>query len=163
MPDEIKSLIEKVNQDAVTLIEHSAYCFGTILDYLHLKRLRSNDLAGEPAPPVVCESKQKRFEKVVKYYFPGESSKILLGGADSTVAEARAGGLEPLRDAILATVRRLGTNNNAGLSIVRILAALQLQGYPATDLGRVRSVIDDLLNEGDLYSTIDENHFQIAE
>ena len=159
---EIK-LLEQKSQDVSTLIEHSPYCFGKILDHLRLKRLQSLDLAEEPAPPTVCESQQKRFEKVVKYYFPGESSKILLGGADSTVAEARAGGLEPLRDAILATVRRLGTNNDAGLSIVRILAALRFQGYPNTDLAKVRSVIDDLSNEGDLFSTIDENHFQISE
>ena len=77
--DEIKSLKEKVNQDSVTFIEHSPYCFGKILDYLRLKRLQSIDLAEEPAFPTVCESQQKRFEKVVKYYFPGESSSFILG------------------------------------------------------------------------------------
>ncbi|KAL7494177.1 hypothetical protein ACHAWT_002900 [Skeletonema menzelii] len=77
--DGIKSLKEKVNQTEVTLIEHSPYCFGKILDYLRLKRLQSINLAEEPALPTVCESQQTRFEKVVKYYFPGESSSFILG------------------------------------------------------------------------------------
>eukprot|EP00984_Skeletonema_dohrnii_P034577 scaffold33595_cov95-Skeletonema_dohrnii-CCMP3373.AAC.2 len=78
--DEIKSLKEKVNQDVVTLIEHSPYCFGKILDHLRLKRLRSiNLLAEDPALPTVCESQKRRFEKVVKYYFPGDSSSFILG------------------------------------------------------------------------------------
>jgi len=76
--DEVKSL--KVNQDVMTLIEHSPYCFGKILDHLRLKRLHSiNLLAEEPSLPTVCESQQKRFEKVVKYYFPGDSSSFILG------------------------------------------------------------------------------------
>ena len=162
LADEIKSLKEKVNQGAVTLIEHSPYCFGKILDHLRLKWLQSIDLTGEPAPPAVCDSQQKRFEKVVKYYFPGESSKILLGGAaDSTVVEARAG-QEQLRDAILATVRRLGTNNDMGVPIREIWPDLQSQGYSITE-EVVDRVVDDLSNEGHLYSTIDENHIQIAE
>ena len=77
--NEIKSLNERVNLDAITLIEHSPYCFGKILDHLRLKRLQSIDLAEEPAPPTVCESQQKRFDKVVKYYFPGDSSSFILG------------------------------------------------------------------------------------
>ena len=76
---EIKSLEEKVNQGVVTFIEHSPYCFGKILDYLRLKRLQSISLAEEPALPTVCESQQTRFEKVVKYYFPGDSSSFILG------------------------------------------------------------------------------------
>ena len=31
--------LEKASQDVVTLVEHSPYCFGKILDYLRLKRL----------------------------------------------------------------------------------------------------------------------------
>ena len=158
---EVKSLEQK-SQDVSTLIEHSPYCFGKILDHLRLKWLQSIDLTGEPAPPVVCESQQKRFEKVVKYYFPGESSKILLGGAaDSTVVEARAG-QEQLRDAILEIVRRLGPNNDMGVTVGEIRLDLLSQGYSITDL-EVRRVIEDLSNEGHLYSTIDESHFQVAE
>jgi hypothetical protein len=75
---EIKKLKE-TDEDVVTLIEHSPYCFGKILDYLRLKRLHSIGLAEEPALPIVCESQRKRFEKVTKYYFPGESSSFVLG------------------------------------------------------------------------------------
>ena len=88
---EIK-LLDQKSQDVSTLIEHSPFCFGKILDLLRIKRLQSINLAEEPAPPTVYESQQMRFEKVVKYYFPGESSKILLGGADSMSVEARSNG-----------------------------------------------------------------------
>ncbi len=35
------SLLERTSRDFVTLIEHSPYCFGKILDYLRLKQLHS--------------------------------------------------------------------------------------------------------------------------
>eukprot|EP00984_Skeletonema_dohrnii_P003667 scaffold1269_cov72-Skeletonema_dohrnii-CCMP3373.AAC.1 len=75
---EIKQL-EKASQDVVTLIEHSPYCFGKILDFLRMKQVSSLELCGDPALPSVCEHKRDMFEKVVKYYFPGESSKRILG------------------------------------------------------------------------------------
>ena len=75
---EIKRL-EKASSNVVTLIEHSPYCFGKILDYLRLKQLHSQGLAEEPTLPKVCDSQKSRFEKVVKYYFPGESAKFILG------------------------------------------------------------------------------------
>eukprot|EP00984_Skeletonema_dohrnii_P007468 scaffold2705_cov140-Skeletonema_dohrnii-CCMP3373.AAC.6 len=75
---EIKQL-EEASQDTATLIEHSPYCFGKILDYLRLKHLQTLGLIDEPALPTVCVSQKKRFEKVVKYYFPGNCSKFILG------------------------------------------------------------------------------------
>ena len=76
--DEIKKL-KQTSQDVSTLIEHGPYCFGKILDHLRLKQLHSQGLADEPALPNVCDSQKDRFEKVVKYYFPGDSSKFVLG------------------------------------------------------------------------------------
>ncbi|KAL7452499.1 hypothetical protein ACHAWC_005724 [Mediolabrus comicus] len=76
---EIKQL-EEASQDTATLIEYSPYCFGKILDYLRLKRAHTLGLIdNEPSLPTVCDSQKKRYEKVVKYYFPGESSKCILG------------------------------------------------------------------------------------
>eukprot|EP00984_Skeletonema_dohrnii_P011322 scaffold4505_cov84-Skeletonema_dohrnii-CCMP3373.AAC.4 len=75
---EIKQL-EEASQDTATLIAYSPYCFGKILDYLRLKHLQTLGLVDEPALPIVCESQKKRFEKVVKYYFPGNCSKFILG------------------------------------------------------------------------------------
>ncbi len=76
---EIKQL-EEASQDTATLIEYSPYCFGKILDYLRLKRAHTLGLFDdEPALPTVCDSQKKRFDKVVKYYFPGKSSKLILG------------------------------------------------------------------------------------
>ena len=76
--DEIKQLKE-ASQHTATLIEHSPYCFGKIIDYLRLKHYHNLDLIDEPSQPVVCESQKKRFEKIVKYYFPGDSAKFILG------------------------------------------------------------------------------------
>jgi hypothetical protein len=51
-----------------------------MLDYLHLKQLHLLGLiAEEPVLPKVCDSQKNRFEKVVKYYFPGDSAKFILG------------------------------------------------------------------------------------
>ena len=77
--DAIGKLKKEVSRDVVTLIEHSPYCFGKILDYLRMKRFSSIGLGNDPAPPIVCEHKKDIFQKVVKYYFPGESSKSILG------------------------------------------------------------------------------------
>ena len=73
------SLLERTSRDFVTLIEHSPYCFGKILDYLRLKQLHLMGLIiNEPALPQVCDSQKNRFEKVVKYYFPGDAAKSIL-------------------------------------------------------------------------------------
>lgn len=77
--DEISTLKKAANDDEVTQIEHSPYCFGKILDYLRLKQLHSVNLVKDPALPTVRKSQQKTFEKIVDYYFPGDSSKFILG------------------------------------------------------------------------------------
>jgi len=68
-----------VSDGVVTQIEHDPYCFGKILDYLRLKQLHSVNLVKDPAPPTVRKSRKKTFEKIVDYYFPGDSSKFVLG------------------------------------------------------------------------------------
>jgi hypothetical protein len=70
--------IEKL--DKGLLIEHSPYCIGKILNHLRLLQLHSIGLMDkEPCLPEVDESQKQRFEKVVKYYFPGDVAKIMLG------------------------------------------------------------------------------------
>jgi hypothetical protein len=70
--------IEKL--DKGLLIEHSPYCFDKILNHLRLMQLHSIGLiVKEPTLPKVDESQKQRFEKVVKYYFPGDAAKIMLG------------------------------------------------------------------------------------
>jgi len=73
---EIRLLGQK-SQDVSTLIEHSPYCFGKILDYLRMKHLYSIEVIKEPSLPSVCESQEERFRKVVKYYFPGMELLLL--------------------------------------------------------------------------------------
>ena len=72
--------LDKASQDIVTLIEHSPYCIDKILNHLRLMQLHSIGLIDkEPSLPEVDESQKQRFEKVVKYYFPGDVTKIMLG------------------------------------------------------------------------------------
>lgn len=71
---------ERTSQDVVTLIEHSPYCFGKILNYLRLKQLHLSGLIiNEPKLPEVYDTQKRRFEKVVKYYFPGIAARSILG------------------------------------------------------------------------------------
>ena len=79
LSDEICLLKKAANADKVAQIEHSPYCFGKIFDHLRLKKLHSVNLVKVPAPPSIRKSQKKSFEKVVDYYFPGDSSKFILG------------------------------------------------------------------------------------
>eukprot|EP00804_Cyclotella_cryptica_P008481 CCRYP_003982-RA/>CCRYP_003982-RA protein AED:0.17 eAED:0.20 QI:0/0/0/1/1/1/2/0/165 len=75
---EIKRLARAQGQNVV-LIEHSPYCFGKIIDHLRLESMFVKGLVDhKPEVPTVRASEKSRFEKVVKHYFPGESSKFLL-------------------------------------------------------------------------------------
>jgi len=78
LSDEISALKKEANEDVVTLIEHSPYCFGKILDYLRMKHFSAMGLCGDPDLPSVSLEKREMFETVVRYYFPGESSKLIL-------------------------------------------------------------------------------------
>ena len=55
------------------LIEQDAYCFGKILDHLRLRAMCDalQDTTPLP-PPTIRKSYQKRFKRIVKYYFPGD-------------------------------------------------------------------------------------------
>ena len=76
---EIENL-EKASRDFASMIEHSPYCFGKILDHLRLRRFHLLGLlAEEPLLPKVYDSQKDRFEKIVKYYFPGDAAKSILG------------------------------------------------------------------------------------
>jgi hypothetical protein len=76
---EVKKL-ERAHGDAAVLIEHSPYCFEKIIDHLRLESLFVKGLVKtKPGMPNVKGSEKSRFEKVVKHYFPGDSSKALIG------------------------------------------------------------------------------------
>jgi len=76
---EIKKLARAQGQNVV-LIEHSPYCFEKIIDHLRLESMFVKGLVdGKPEMPTLRASEKSRFEKVVKHYFPGDSSKFLLG------------------------------------------------------------------------------------
>ena len=70
--------LRKASEDSTTLVEHSPYCFGKILDYLRAKRLHSLNLIEEIHRPVIDDSRKKGFEKVVRYFFPGSQADDIL-------------------------------------------------------------------------------------
>ena len=74
----IKTL-KQANLNDTTLIKHSLYCFGKILDYFCLNQLQPQALSEEPALPTVCDFQKSGFGKVVKYYFSSKSAKFILG------------------------------------------------------------------------------------
>ena len=76
--DEINKL-QKSSEEIVTLIEHSPYCFGKILDFLRLKELYEHKFANGLWLPIVRDSEKERFAKIVDYFFPGDDSKLILG------------------------------------------------------------------------------------
>ena len=72
--------LEKASRDFVSSIEPSPNCFGKILDHLRLRRFHLLGLlAEELLLPKVYDSQKDRFEKIVKYYFPGDAAKSILG------------------------------------------------------------------------------------
>jgi hypothetical protein len=78
---EIKDL-ELKELNPVTFIEHSPYCFGKIIDYLRMKENHDKALVDkEPDYPQVRTGEKGKFEKIVKYYFPGDTSSFILGYA----------------------------------------------------------------------------------
>ncbi|EJK56342.1 hypothetical protein THAOC_23795, partial [Thalassiosira oceanica] len=90
MSNQINNL-RKASEDSATLIEHSPYCFGKILDYLRTKRLHSLSLIDEVRCPVVDDSQKERFEKVVRYFFPGSQADEILDGESSSSKKRKRG------------------------------------------------------------------------
>jgi len=72
----------------------------------------------------------------------------------------KQGGGNSINDAVSSSLRKLGTNVDTGVNVNNIIEDLAPQGYSATD---VRNAMSELANEGHIYSTIDEEHFQFAE
>ena len=57
----------------------SSYCFSKVLDFLFLNHLHYQGLSGEPVSPTIDDTQKSRFEKIVKYDSPGDSTKLILG------------------------------------------------------------------------------------
>jgi len=66
-----------------------------------------------------------------------------------------------LNDAIIRVLRDLGAQSEDGVNILDIVAELALEGrYHELDC---RAALNHLMNEGHIYSTIDDDHFQWSE
>eukprot|EP00573_Skeletonema_grethae_P005118 CAMPEP_0201694494 /NCGR_PEP_ID=MMETSP0578-20130828/6743_1 /ASSEMBLY_ACC=CAM_ASM_000663 /TAXON_ID=267565 /ORGANISM="Skeletonema grethea, Strain CCMP 1804" /LENGTH=473 /DNA_ID=CAMNT_0048180181 /DNA_START=49 /DNA_END=1470 /DNA_ORIENTATION=- len=66
-----------------------------------------------------------------------------------------------LNDAIIRVLRDLGAQSEDGVNVLDIVAELALEGsYHELDC---RAALNRLMNEGHIYSTIDDDHFQWSE
>jgi len=69
------------------------------------------------------------------------------------------GGGSPLNDSVLQYIMSAGEGSDSGVNINDIIGNLSNKGFSAND---IRNAINHLSNEGHIYSTIDENHYQYA-
>ncbi len=61
-----------------------------------MRQLHSIGLVEEPPLPEVRQSEKMRFEKVVRYYFPGTCAEAILGGAmPITIKMVEAASVDP--------------------------------------------------------------------
>jgi len=70
------------------------------------------------------------------------------------------GGGNPLHDAVIQVIRTMGASQDGGVHVDQITAGISSQGFTSAD---VMNAVNYLSNEGHIYSTIDELHFQYAE
>ena len=56
-----------------TLIEHSDYCIGKIIDHMRLKAMEDLDIP-VPRPPEIRRADRERFRRIVEYYFPTQEA-----------------------------------------------------------------------------------------
>lgn len=95
------------------------------------------------------------------YAPPGAAGGSVPAGAGGyAAAPAQAPGAS-LQDLVLKFFQAKGdANNDAGSTIHEAAAALSVNGVTAD---QVRTLVGDLMNEGHLYSTIDDDHFKATE
>ncbi|KAL3770608.1 hypothetical protein ACHAWO_009372 [Cyclotella atomus] len=75
------------------------------------------------------------------------------------ISPSNGGGNNTVNQAVITLLQNEGANNDTGIHISEIQQILSGQGFNAND---VQKAIADLSNEGHIYSTIDENHYQYA-
>lgn len=85
------------------------------------------------------------------------------GGAMGVQVQAGQGGGQgggsPLNDAVIQVVQTMGAAQDQGVHMDQIKEQVSSQGYSADD---IVNAVNLLSNEGHIYSTIDELHFQYA-
>eukprot|EP00984_Skeletonema_dohrnii_P025940 scaffold15185_cov72-Skeletonema_dohrnii-CCMP3373.AAC.2 len=74
--EEIGAMKEKVNKEAATLIEHSPYCFGKILDFLRLKYLNSLELTGPAKKGSICTNSHAARGRILQKTNPTQNHHV---------------------------------------------------------------------------------------
>jgi len=89
----------------------------------------------------------------------GPVGKNAMGGMG--MAAPAAGGANELQQTVLQFVREHGESSDEGVNIAQVIAGTAAGGRFSEQ--EVRNVVENLATEGEIYSTIDENTFKVAE
>jgi replication factor A2 len=92
---------------------------------------------------------------------PTKESQDVVMPASSAPASQMTATSEPLkgsalREAVVAVFRKEGEDKPEGISVDTIIS--QLKGTPS---GSIRSVLEEMVNDGEVFSTIDDEHFSL--
>lgn len=110
------------------------------------KKLASADVAMGPSPVKVAET-------------PAQSAALTAQAAGSEAKKVWGPSAAELREAVIATLRKEGEGREEGVSVVALHALLPA-GTSSED---VRAAVNKLVEDGDAYATIDDDHFLLAE
>jgi len=83
-------------------------------------------------------------------------ASMMGGGAGAFVAQPTSGGAS-FEDLVVTFFKTKGEDNETGCTIAQAAEALQANGV---SLEQVRQYVDNLVQDGHLYSTIDDDHFK---
>merc|ERR1711972_157911 len=118
---------------------------------------------GSPAPPVVFTPAKQMKPAVAADgpITPTKESRDVVMPASSAPAPEIVATSEPLkgstlRGAIVAVFRKEGEDKPEGISVNTIIS--QLKGTPSES---IRSMLEELVNDGEVFSTIDDEHFSL--
>merc|ERR1719245_2535519 len=110
------------------------------------KKLASADMAMGPSPVKVAET-------------PAQSAALTAQAAGSEAKKVGGPSAAELREAVINTLRKEGEGREEGVSVVALRALLPV-GTSSED---VRAAVNKLVEDGDAYATIDDDHFLLAE
>merc|ERR1712013_559562 len=117
---------------------------------------------GSSAPPVVfTPAKQMKPAVAADPITPSKESRDVVMPVSSAPAPAVVATSEPLkgsalRGAVVEVFRKEGEDKPEGISVNTIIS--QLKGTPSES---IRSVLEELVNDGEVFSTIDDEHFSL--
>lgn len=113
-----------------------------------------NELTHHMLQVIYSSEKSKRADSIVA---PASVGGVGFGAPIQEPSTGRPAGDNPVQQAVLEYIKTEGEASEMGADIKGVFA--QLQQYPEA---QIRQVVEDLGSEGQIYSTIDEDHYKYA-